>query len=841
MFGLIVGAAVCVGCGDNLPPPPASPVIAGTAAVTLSDDGRQLAFTRGERVLLTFGADAFSAGTVDDLDAGDSFDPFWLFTDPPAEPPAGLTWRAADAGARMAVVSSAADELVVRIDARGARITVTVSSRVPGDVALHVDAESTGAQPVAYLRVRPDADATEGFYGLGEWGDGVEHRGKLRPMQMELSSALESNDNENHVPVPLLLGTRGWGLFVESTRPGVFDVARQTATAIDITYGTGAASADGLALHLFSEPAPLDLLRHYHAIAGAPGLPAPWAYGPLLWRDEHRDQAQVVDDIQQLRSRKLAVSGIWLDRPYARGVQTFDLDPAKFPTPVAMFQALHDAGLRYAVWHAPYTAPGAPGQQDPAPAELAYATAHGYFPPLTGIQLNPWGKPIDFTNPEAYAWWQGQLRRYTDPLGAGGYGIEGWKLDYAEDVVVGAFGQRTRWKFADGSDERTMHHGYQLLYHRVHREVLPADGGFLLARTGRWGDQVNGTIIWPGDLDASFARQGDPLPGSSQGAVGGLPTALAFGIGLSASGFPFSASDTGGYRASPATNECWIRWLEANAVWSAMEIGDSTGEQPWEFTAANGRDVHTVDLLRRYASLHLRLFAYAWSYATQLATTGRPLVRPFGLAYPAVGQHPSDEYLFGDHLLVAPVIAAAQTTRDVWFPPGTWVGWWDGVRYDGGLAGARHAVPADLDTLPLFLAQGGIVPMLRDTIETLAPVAAASGIESYAKDPGLLWVRVAPGPSMTRFTVFDGAEVTQQATAGGLALTFSPGVTFATGALFEVIGTPSPASVHAGASVLTPRADLAALRTATEGWAWEAARGGTLWIRVPGAAQLSVP
>ena len=68
--------------------------------------------------------------------------------------------------------------------------------------------------------MRPDADATEGFYGLGEWGDSVNHRGKLRPMQMEADFTMEGADNEDHVPVPLVIGTRGWGMFVMSDRAG---------------------------------------------------------------------------------------------------------------------------------------------------------------------------------------------------------------------------------------------------------------------------------------------------------------------------------------------------------------------------------------------------------------------------------------------------------------------------------------------------------------------------------------------------------------------------------------------------------------------------------------------
>ncbi len=832
--GLALGA-----CGDDAVDLPAVPVVSGPATLTLSADKTSLVFARGDTTLLTFGADAFQAGTVDSLETGNSFDPYWLFIDEPPEPPPGLTWRALDAGDRMRVTASSETELVLALDYGGATGTVRFAATAPGCFSAHLSATVSGAQAVAYLRVGPDADAGEGFYGLGEWPDRVEHRGALRPMQIEVDLDAESSNNEAHVPVPLLIGTRGWGLFVKSDRPGVFDVARATPTLVDVTFGTGPDSAAGLETHLFSADEAIDVLAPYHELTGYPGLPAPWAYGPLLWRNENDDQAQVLDDITQIRSRKLAASGVWFDRPYATGVSTFDFDPGKFPAPTTMLQALHDAGLRYGIWHAPYTASGGP---DAAPTEHAYATSNGFFPPMTGVIVNPWGKPIDFTNPAAYAWWQMNLRRYTEPLGGGGLGVEGFKLDYAEDVVLGLLGQRTPWRFADGSDERTMHRGYTMLYHQIYREVLAPEGAFLLTRTGRWGDQVRGMIVWPGDLDASFERHGDPRPGESTYAIGGLPTALAFGIGLSASGFPFYASDTGGYRESPASRECWIRWVQANAISSAMQIGDASSQQPWEFNAENGRDQAALDIYRTYTSLHLRLFPYAWSYATTIASTGRPIMRPFGLVFPEVGQHPSDQFVFGDHLLAAPVIAAGQTTRSLWVPPGQWIGWWDGLVRDGGAAGAQVTVPAALDTLPLFIARGGIVPMLRETIETLAPVATGSSIESYAADPGILTVRVAPGPAST-FTVHDGARIAQALAVTPATLSFTPstsGAVYTQGVLFEVIVTASPTAVLAGSTPLALRASRAALDAATDGYFWEAATGGTLWIKVPGAAAITV-
>ena len=826
---LVASLALCAACtasgacGDNAAPP-FIPLTSGAAELAL--DGDALVLVRNGTTLVTLHAADFQIGTVDDLDSGASFDPYWLVIDNAPAPPEGLAWHR---GSSLRVLES---------DVQGAKLdlgdgTLAIAPSADGGFARTFRGQLANA---AFLRVGASVDDADRFYGLGEWGDGVEHRGTIRPAQLEVDTTIESSNNENHVPVPLVISTRAWGLFVASDRPGVFDLAKTDTSLLDVTFGTADTSAAaGLRFHLFSAESPLDVLRPYHDVAGYPGLPAPWAYGPLLWRDEHRDQAQVLDDITQIRTLDLATSGIWFDRPYATGVNTFDWNPTKFPAPDTMLRALHDAGLRYAIWQAPYVA-AADNDQDQAPAQHAYATSHAYFPPTTGLLLNQWGKPIDFTNPDAYAWWQQNLRTYTTPLGLGGFGVEGFKLDYAEDIVLGVSGSRVPWQFADGSDERTMHYGYTMAYHRVHRELLDAAGGFLLTRTGRWGDQVNGVIIWPGDLQADLSRFGDPRPGSTTRSVGGLPTALAFGIGLSASGFPFYASDTGGYRSSPPSNETWLRWVEANTVWSAMQVGDSSSEMPWELTTANGRTTASLDIYRRYARLHLRLFPYAWSYATAMATTGRPLVRPFGLAYPDLKKDPADQYLFGDFLLVAPVITAGATSREVTFPPGTWIDWWTGDIYNGG---TTQTVDAPLDTLPLYIAAGGIVPMLRDTIDTLAPVTDPT-IDSFASSPGMLTVRLTPGTTATSLVVFDGGVIEQKADAA--EITFIEGSTLTSGVLFEIIGrTDTPVSIRNGGFIITERTSKAALDAATEGWFWEPAVSGTLWIKVPaGGASLLI-
>ncbi len=339
-------------------------------------------------------------------------------------------------------------------------------------------------------------------------------------------------------------------------------------------------------------------------------------------------------------------------------------------------------------------------------------------------------------------------------------------------------------------------------------------------------------MIWPGDLDASFAKHGEAVDdgGNKYNAVGGLPASVVAGLSLGPSGYPFYGSDTGGYRHSPPDKELFTRWFEQTALSSVMQVGTSSNDVAWEPTPDNGFDDEMLGWYRKYTRLHLRLFPYEWTLAKRIAEDGRPIQRALGLAYPELGLHPNDVYLFGDDLLVAPVVERGVTSREVPLPPGTWLDYWTGEAHEGP---STITVDAPLDTLPLFVRAGGIIPMLRPTIDTMAPTTDPATVDSFATTAGLLWVRVAPG-AKSSFTLYDGSELSQEAAASEISLSTKDGAEFSQGFVFELIGLGSaPTAVTVDGTPLSQAASPQDLDAAADGFAFESATGGTLWIKVP--------
>lgn len=811
---------------------------AGGYSLTLLPDPQGFELKRGTLSLLRLPLAGLVLGRVAVLEDKTNYDPHPLLSKERGYvAPKGLAFVAAVSSADFLRKGQGADLTLTFED--GAKATLSVELKDSGRYRFFLT--PVPDQNVAYIRVAPRVGATEGFYGLGEFFDAVNQRGKLRAMQFE-GSGLESGYNEAHVPIPFLIGTTGWGFFVNTLYPAVFDVATSESDKVEAAVGSGLASPQGLEFYLFAAPKALDVTRHYYEVTGYPKEPARWALGPWVWRDEldagspNAEQTQALADMHKMRELDLAASGYWIDRPYASGVNSFDFNPAQFSDAAAMIREGHDLGYRLAIWHTPYVAKDGANECTPRTIALdAEATEKGYYPLKSGFKLNKWGTIIDFTNPDAYAWWRGLLGAYKD------LGIEGYKLDYGEDVVPGLMGARNKFLFKDGSDERTMHARFTYLYHAVYGETLPADGGFLLCRTGAIGEQVNGCIIWPGDLDADMSKHGESKTdqdGKSYLAVGGLPASVIAGQTLGVSGYPYFGADSGGYRHSPPSRETFIRWFTQTALSSVMQIGTSTNNVGWEWTKDGQPDTELLDLYRQFTRLHLRLWAYEWSYVKALKKDGRAIVRPLGLVYPEMNQHPDDTYLFGDHLLVSPVVTAAATTKDVPFPPGAWQNWFSGERLEGG---ATKSVAAPLGVLPLYLAEGGIVPLLRPTIDTLAPVAKPDEVDSYASTPGLLYARVFPGKKESTFTLFDGAALSQVATDTTITLGSKSGSEFSQGVLFELYGLgKKPGGATSNGAALAEQADFAALEKAASGWTYKDELGGHLQIKLPAGEQKAV-
>jgi alpha-D-xyloside xylohydrolase len=437
---------------------------------------------------------------------------------------------------------------------------------------------------------------------------------------------------------------------------------------------------DELSVVLFAGDSLVDILANYTAWVGRPPVPPEWFFAPWKSRDWRREnEATVREDVQRQRELGIPCGVKLIDATWGLGYHSFTFDQSKYGDPKELIDEILDADMRLVLWISPWMVQGTEWYDDVANA--GYLIQHpGGGPYAHRLGNNPdWlGTSIDFTNPEAVAWWQGKLRSFLE------LGVSGFKTDFGEQVPEDAV-------FHDGRTGDEMHNLYPVLYNEATWAVVSEFDGALLARSA-WAGSQRFSGIWAGDQSADFS------PWS------GLPSAIVAGLSAGMSGFPYWGSDIGGYFGQP-DEEVFIRWTQFAALSPIMEAHGLGVREPWAMSE------WVLDIYRRFATLHDDLRPYLVAAALQAAETGLPMMRSMPLLYPehsdAHEQWVDYQYQFGDDLLVAPVLSW-NTSRTVWFPPGTWIDAETGEAVTGPVV---RQVPSPLEKLPLFVRQGASIAL----------------------------------------------------------------------------------------------------------------------------------
>jgi len=673
------------------------------------------------------------------------------FHDPRVPDPTGIAWVTP----RQVTRVDTAAGLVTVDDPRTGPITLRIAAEAPGVVGVHLEA---AGPDVAMLRfVLPTDDGA--YRGLGERFGPLDPRGTVVPMQMHLTGASSSGTNEAHVPVPFVVSSRGYGMFVRTREAGAFDVGATVPGELRATFEGAAAS---VFFFLDARNDPTAVVARYTRLTGLPRLPPRWAFGPQQWRNVWRNRDELLGDARRLRAEHLPTTTIWIDNPWMRSYTDHEVDTERFPDPAGLMAELAALGYRVLFWSVPYLDAVAEGATPRNEAERQWVRARdaGWlvrgFGDVPYVSPLPYGSPggmrdaagslIDFTNPAASTYWTERL----GPLVM--LGARAFKLDYAEDIVADLAGTRPRFGFAGGANERTGRWAYPQGYHAAYRAALDryAGGdGFVMGRASSWGGQAVLDVVWPGDLDNDFR------PHVYEREVGGLPASVHALVSLAESGFPSFAADTGGYREGMPTREVLLRWAEHTALSPFLQLGGGgESHNPWEYTP------DATPTYRGLARLHNALVPYFYAQAQRAARDGTPPVRSLALAFPddPAARADGDSYLLGDDLYVAPVVVPDATTRRVHVPPGVWVHWWSRRAYTGP---SDIDVPVPLGQPAFFVRRGAALELLPDDLDTLVD----------ATDPGV--IDAADRAAQRTLAVWSPAALSRTLESGG-QIAFAP-------------------------------------------------------------------
>lgn len=530
-----------------------------------------------------------------------------------------------------------------------------------------------GGEQMSYLRL----NGRRFPFWTSEPGVGRDKSTKLTQI-MDAEGLAGGDYWTTNYPQPTWLSSRNYAVHLETAAYSVLDLTEGTRAGIECWK----ADVD---LELFAANDRTGLVGQMSDRFGRqPPLPD-WAIsGAIVGLKDGQD---TFERFEKIAASGAALTGLWCEdwigiRQTSFGKRLFwdwQWNAKRYPDLPDRIAALAKRGVRFLGYVNPYLAVDGPLFTEAASlgylalrqdSDEPYAVDFGEFD--AGV--------VDFTNPEAAAWFSERIigQEMLD------FGLSGWMADFGEYLP-------TDVRLFDGSDPMEAHNRWPVLWAKVNADAIASRGktgdATFFMRAGFSGVQAFCPLLWAGDQCVDFSRHD------------GINTVLTGALSSGLLGNAYHHSDLGGYTSLHGvvrSADLMHRWIDMAAFAPVMRSHE--GNRP----ADNLQLDSSAEFLAHFARMsqvHARLAPYVRALSDEAVATGLPLQRPLFLHYDDPAYYDvQDQYLYGADMLVAPVVEADRTERDVILPEGEWVHLWSGTHYALG----THAVAAPYGEPPVF-------------------------------------------------------------------------------------------------------------------------------------------
>ncbi|MBE6282144.1 MAG: alpha-xylosidase [Bacteroides sp.] len=501
----------------------------------------------------------------------------------------------------------------------------------------------------------------EKIYGCGESPTSLNKAGQKINLFVTDPQGPESPDM--YKPIPFFFSNRGYGMFMHTSAPVTCDFGQSYIGATKLFMADETMDI----FIFFGEPK--DILSEYTALVGRPQMPPLWSFGTWMSRITYFSEAEGREVAKQLRANKIPSDVIHFDTGWF-GVDwqcDYAFAADRFDNPKQMLDDLKAQGFRTCLWQLPYFTPKNKFFPELVEKGLYVKNGKGQLPYEDVV--------LDFTNPETVKWYQEKLGNLIE------MGVGAIKVDFGEGAPVDAI-------YANGRSGLYEHNLYPLRYNKAVADITRQlhNENIIWARSA-WAGSQRYPLHWGGDAATTNT---------------GFQGTVRAGLSIGLSGFSFWSNDIGGFVTSTPQN-LYRRWLPYGFLTSHSRLHGAPPTEPWLYN-----DKNFLNYFRKCAELKYKLMPYVYAQAKESSENGWPMMRALLFEYPddPGAWMVEDEYLFGNNLLVAPMLEDG-TSRDVYLPgKDKWIDYQTGKVYNPGW---NHVECGEL-SIVIMVKDGSAIP-----------------------------------------------------------------------------------------------------------------------------------
>jgi oligosaccharide 4-alpha-D-glucosyltransferase len=508
----------------------------------------------------------------------------------------------------------------------------------------------------------------------------------------------EGADNLNY-SIPFFTSSNGYGLFFDNPSKGYADIGKTNSNVFEVGFTSGE-----LNVYIILGKDYKEILQSYHKLTGTQPLPPRWALGNLMSRFGYTSEAQVKDILGRMKAENIPVDAVifdlfWFGDSIKQTMGNLDwVNKKAWPNPKKMIADFRRNGINTILITEPFVVKSSLNYNASKPFHAVDSLGKPYL--LKDFYFGEAGL-IDIFRKDAQQWFWNKHKPQMNN------GVEAWWGDLGEPEKhpsnlyhnLKDLGLKRLFK-ADEVHNLYGHTWTKMLYNYYAKEY-PNKRLFSLNRSGFAGSQRYGIFPWTGDVSRSWS---------------GLRSQLQVLLGMSMSGVPYVHSDAGGFAGGDGDNELYIRWLQMAAFTpifrphgtALYDIDKNAFSFPSEAVLIDTPFGITKSIIH----MRYQLLPYNYTLAYEQAKYGKPLIAPLYYHFPndTIAVQVEDEFMWGESILVAPILQKGSTIRKVYLPQGKWFGNASKM-YQGN---QWIETDTDFKTIPIFFHEGAIVPVQAD-------------------------------------------------------------------------------------------------------------------------------